>query len=147
MCRGAQALSCGAPHSLPPMAHKYNEAGELYHVHAAAAHAEQAGLVMVPEADMLPVPCRWPLGCSRVCSAQLDAMRPTCLASAQPPECRQAPLCCLTLWRWQARLPGPEWRERYGAAGVPAGERRSSPIVEISLLLVRWCLHHHSSCS
>ena len=41
----------------------------------------------------------------------------------------------------QARLPGPEWRERYGAAGVPAGERRSSPIVEISLLLAE-CVQH-----
>jgi hypothetical protein len=37
----------------------------------------------------------------------------------------------------QARLPGPEWKERYGAAGTPADERRSSPIVEISLLLAR----------
>ncbi|KAK9819572.1 hypothetical protein WJX81_002582 [Elliptochloris bilobata] len=41
----------------------------------------------------------------------------------------------------QARLPGPEWRERHGAAGVPAGERRSSPIVEISLLLAE-CVQH-----
>ncbi len=47
----------------------------------------------------------------------------------------------LLVWA-QARLPGPEWRkpefkERHGAAGVAASERRSSPIVEISLLLVR----------
>lgn len=37
----------------------------------------------------------------------------------------------------QARLPGKEWRERHGAAGVPSDERRGSPIVELSLLLVR----------
>ena len=37
----------------------------------------------------------------------------------------------------QARLPGREWRERHGAAGVPSDERRGSPIVELSLLLVR----------
>lgn len=37
----------------------------------------------------------------------------------------------------QARLPPPqEWKERHGAAGVQADKRRSSPIVELSLLLV-----------
>lgn len=35
------------------------------------------------------------------------------------------------------RLPGAEWRERCGPMGIPADERRSSPIVELSLLLVR----------
>ena len=37
----------------------------------------------------------------------------------------------------QARLPGREWKERHGAAGVPSDERRGSPIVELSLLLAR----------
>lgn len=35
-----------------------------------------------------------------------------------------------------ARLPGADWRERCGPMGIPADERRSSPIVELSLLLV-----------
>ena len=35
------------------------------------------------------------------------------------------------------RLPGPDWRERCGPTGIPAAERRGSPIVELSLLLVR----------
>ena len=34
------------------------------------------------------------------------------------------------------RLPGDDWRERHGAAGVQADKRRNSPIVELSLLLV-----------
>ena len=46
--------------------------------------------------------------------------------------------------RLQKRLPGSrEWKarvkeakERHGAAGVPSEERRVSPIVELSLLLV-----------
>lgn len=37
----------------------------------------------------------------------------------------------------QDRLPGADWREQHGAAGVQADKRRSSPIVELSLLLVR----------
>ena len=37
----------------------------------------------------------------------------------------------------QMRLPGKDWKERHGAAGVQAEKRRSSPIVELSLLLVR----------
>ncbi|BDA42593.1 probable ATP-dependent helicase hrq1 [Coccomyxa sp. Obi] len=41
----------------------------------------------------------------------------------------------------QARLPGKEWRERHGAAGVPSDERRGSPIVELSLLLAE-CVQH-----
>ena len=36
----------------------------------------------------------------------------------------------------QLRLPGEDWRERHGAAGVQADKRRNSPIVELSLLLV-----------
>ena len=36
----------------------------------------------------------------------------------------------------QQRLPGGDWREQHGAAGVQADKRRSSPIVELSLLLV-----------
>lgn len=42
-----------------------------------------------------------------------------------------SPLLC------QARLPGREWKERHGTAGVPSDERRGSPIVELSLLLAR----------
>lgn len=34
------------------------------------------------------------------------------------------------------RMPGAEWRERCGPCGIPADDRRSSPIVELSLLLV-----------
>jgi len=37
----------------------------------------------------------------------------------------------------QARLPGPEWKERHGAAGVGKHEKRGSPMVELSLILVR----------
>ena len=36
----------------------------------------------------------------------------------------------------QMRLPGEDWKERHGAAGVQAEKRRNSPIVELSLLLV-----------
>lgn len=36
----------------------------------------------------------------------------------------------------QNRLPGLDWKERHGAAGVDSYQRRSSPIVEISLILV-----------
>lgn len=36
----------------------------------------------------------------------------------------------------EKRLPGPEWKERSGAAGTTADQRRNSPIVELSLLLV-----------
>ena len=51
----------------------------------------------------------------------------------------------------QERLPGGDWREQHGAAGVQADKRRSSPIVELSLLLVsaancapcrKWCTCH-----
>ena len=44
----------------------------------------------------------------------------------------------LAAWS-QARLPGRDWKERHGTAGVPSDERRGSPIVELSLLLA--CLH------
>jgi hypothetical protein len=40
----------------------------------------------------------------------------------------------------QSRLPEPAasgWKERHGAAGVNLHQHRSSPIVELSLLLVR----------
>ena len=37
----------------------------------------------------------------------------------------------------QARLPGADWKARYGAAGVGQDQKRNSPIVEISMLLVR----------
>lgn len=56
----------------------------------------------------------------------------------------------------QKRLPGSrEWKarvkeakERHGAAGVPSEERRVSPIVELSLLLVSSLrpLCHRSAC-
>ena len=39
----------------------------------------------------------------------------------------------------QARLPGAEWRtwkERSGAAGLTQEQQRSSPMVELSMLLV-----------
>ncbi|KAK9795209.1 hypothetical protein WJX73_000198 [Symbiochloris irregularis] len=42
----------------------------------------------------------------------------------------------------QQRLPGGgEWKERHGANGVQADKRRSSPIVELSLLLAE-CIQH-----
>jgi DEAD/DEAH box helicase domain-containing protein len=42
----------------------------------------------------------------------------------------------------QARLPSSrEWRARYGAAGVAPAARRSSPIVEVALLLAECCQH------
>ena len=38
----------------------------------------------------------------------------------------------------QQRLPGGgDWKARFGAAGTREDERRNSPIVELSLLLVR----------
>lgn len=37
----------------------------------------------------------------------------------------------------QARLPGANWRERIGAAGTSVEQQRVSPIVELSMLLVR----------
>ena len=37
----------------------------------------------------------------------------------------------------QARLPGPDWKERHGAAGVGKHQKRGSPMVELSLILVR----------
>ena len=37
----------------------------------------------------------------------------------------------------QARLPGANWRERIGAAGTSLEQQRVSPIVELSMLLVR----------
>lgn len=37
----------------------------------------------------------------------------------------------------QARLPGPNWRERIGAAGTSLEQQRVSPIVELSMILVR----------
>ena len=47
----------------------------------------------------------------------------------------------------QARLPsGSAWREqggaleRHGAAGTPTDQHRASPIVEVSMLLVRACM-------
>lgn len=44
----------------------------------------------------------------------------------------------------QTRMPGPEWKEKkhrdkFGTSGVSADKRRKSPIVEISVLLVRLC--------
>ena len=39
------------------------------------------------------------------------------------------------------RLPGREWRERYGAAGVSKSERRRSPMCEIAALLAE-CVQH-----
>ena len=44
----------------------------------------------------------------------------------------------------QARLPGPDWKERHGAAGVSKHEKRGSPMVELSLILVRtlWSKNH-----
>jgi len=41
----------------------------------------------------------------------------------------------------EERLPGPDWRERCGPCGIPADERRASPIVELSLLLAE-CVQH-----
>ncbi|KAK9816796.1 hypothetical protein WJX72_005198 [[Myrmecia] bisecta] len=41
----------------------------------------------------------------------------------------------------QKRLPGTNWRERYGAAGTAGEQRRSSPIVELSMLLAE-CIQH-----
>ncbi|GLI69803.1 hypothetical protein VaNZ11_014504 [Volvox africanus] len=40
-----------------------------------------------------------------------------------------------------SRLPGPEWREKHGAAGTPLEHRRDSPIVEMALLLAE-CVQH-----
>ena len=37
----------------------------------------------------------------------------------------------------QARLPGLNWRERIGAAGTSLEQQRVSPIVELSMILVR----------
>ena len=41
----------------------------------------------------------------------------------------------------QARLPGTNWKAIIGAAGTPMEQQRVSPIVELSMLLVRT---HHS---
>lgn len=38
------------------------------------------------------------------------------------------------------RLPGSDWRARVGTAGTFAEQRRKSPIVELSQILVRECL-------
>ncbi len=50
----------------------------------------------------------------------------------------------------QSRLPGLEWKTRVGTAGTALEQRRNSPIVELSLLLVslcswnlRRCYHSH----
>ena len=40
-----------------------------------------------------------------------------------------------------SRLPGRDWRERYGAAGVSKQERRSSPMVEMAMILAE-CVKH-----
>ncbi|GIL51561.1 hypothetical protein Vafri_7530, partial [Volvox africanus] len=40
-----------------------------------------------------------------------------------------------------SRLPGPEWKEKHGAAGTPLEHRRDSPIVEMALLLAE-CVQH-----
>lgn len=65
-------------------------------------------------------------------SAQDSNLVPATTAAAQEPQQEgqeaDAPLA--------KRLPGAEWRERCGPMGIPADERRSSPIVELSLLLV-----------
>ena len=37
----------------------------------------------------------------------------------------------------QDRLPGADWKARIGAAGTPMEQQRVSPIVELSMLLVR----------
>ena len=60
------------------------------------------------------------------------------------PCCVKSPLCaCITCVTCvtcaacvQERLPGVDWKERHGPAGVDTHLRRSSPIVEISLILV-----------
>ncbi|GIL86775.1 hypothetical protein Vretifemale_15010 [Volvox reticuliferus] len=40
-----------------------------------------------------------------------------------------------------SQLPGPEWKEKHGAAGTPLEHRRDSPIVEMALLLAE-CVQH-----
>ena len=75
--------------------------------------------------------CSCPSGWS--CGAQRSTQGPAAVQqeAAEPAEAAdaEAPL--------GERLPGAEWRERCGPMGIPADERRSSPIVELSLLLVR----------